>query len=35
VVVDSVNTLDRTIHFRAAVDPNCGFRDFQPGIPTF
>jgi len=35
LVVDSVNTLDRTIHFRATVDPNCGFRDFQPGIPTF
>jgi hypothetical protein len=34
-VVDSVNTLDRTIHFRATVDPNCGFRQFQPGIPTF
>jgi hypothetical protein len=35
LVVDSVNTLDRTIHFRATVDPNCGFRDFQPGIPVF
>jgi hypothetical protein len=35
LVVDSVNTLDRTIHFRATVDPNCGFRQFQPGIPTF
>ncbi len=35
IVVDSVNTLDRTIHFRATVDPNCGFRDFRPGIPTF
>jgi hypothetical protein len=35
LVVDSVNTLDRTIHFRATVDPNCGFRDFKPGIPVF
>jgi hypothetical protein len=35
LVIDSVNTLDRTIHFRATVDPNCGFREFQPGIPTF
>jgi hypothetical protein len=35
LVVDSVNTLDRTIHFRATVDPNCGFRDFLPGIPAF
>jgi hypothetical protein len=35
LVVDSVNALDRTIHFRATVDPNCGFRDFQPGIPVF
>lgn len=35
LVVDSVNTLDRTVHFRATVDPNCGFREFEPGIPTF
>jgi hypothetical protein len=35
LVVDSVNTLDRTIHFRATVDPNCGYRDFQPGLPAF
>lgn len=35
LVVDSVNTLDRTIHFRSTVDPNCGFRQLKPGIPTF
>jgi hypothetical protein len=34
-VVASVNTTDRTIHFRATVDPNCGFRSFYPGIPAF
>ena len=35
MVVDRVTPLDRTTAFRATVDPNCGFRDFQPGIPTF
>jgi hypothetical protein len=35
LVVDSVNTLDRTIHFRATVDPNCGYRDFLAGLPAF
>lgn len=35
VIVDSVNTTTRTVHFRATIDPNCGFRSFHPGIPTF
>jgi hypothetical protein len=35
VVIDSVNITDRTIHFRATVDPNCGYRSFRPGVPAF
>ncbi len=35
-VVDSVNRVTRTIHFRAVEDPNCGYREFNVGnIPTF
>jgi hypothetical protein len=34
-IIDSVNTLMRTIHFRATEDPNCGYRSFATGIPTF
>jgi hypothetical protein len=34
-IIDSVNVINRTIHFRATTDPNCGFRSFQPGIPSF
>jgi hypothetical protein len=34
LVLDSVNLSLRTIHFRATVDPNCGFRSFLPGLPT-
>ncbi len=33
LVIDSVNTEARTIHFRMRVDPNCGFRSFAEGIP--
>lgn len=33
MVIDSVNTTNRTIHFRLTVDPNCGFRSFAEGIP--
>jgi len=33
IVIDSVNTTNRTIHFRLTVDPNCGFRSFAEGIP--
>jgi hypothetical protein len=35
IVIDSVNTRTRTIHFRTTIDPNCGFRSFHPGIPSF
>ncbi len=34
-IIDSVNTVTRTVHFRATTDPNCGYRDFQPGLPPF
>jgi hypothetical protein len=35
-VVDSVNVIQRTVHFRATEDPNCGYRDLVPdSIPTF
>lgn len=34
-VVDSFNLTLKTIYFRATVDPNCGFRSFTPGLPTF
>jgi hypothetical protein len=34
-VVDSMNLALRTIYFRATVDPNCGYRSFAPGLPTF
>jgi hypothetical protein len=34
-IVDSVNAKTRTIHFRATEDPNCGYRSFAPGIPSF
>jgi hypothetical protein len=34
-VIDSVNTRTRTIHFRATEDPNCGYRSFAKGIPSF
>ena len=34
-IIDSVNTTTRTIHFRATEDPNCGYRSFAPGIPSF
>lgn len=33
MVIDSVNTTNRTIHFRFTVDPNCGFRSFAEGVP--
>jgi hypothetical protein len=34
VVVDSVQTASRAIFFRVVVDPNCGYRSFQPGLPS-
>jgi hypothetical protein len=32
--VDSVAVDSRTIFVRAVLDPNCGFRSFESGIPT-
>ena len=34
LVVDSVNSAARTVHFRVGLDPNCGFRSFAPGVPN-
>jgi hypothetical protein len=34
LVVDSVNSVTRTVHFRVGLDPNCGFRSFAPGVPN-
>jgi hypothetical protein len=33
LVLDSVNVQNRTIHLRADIDPNCGYRSFLPGLP--
>jgi len=35
VVVDSVDTRTRSLFIRFTSDPNCGFRSFAPGLPTF
>ena len=32
--VISIDMTARTIQFELGLDPNCGFRSFQPGIPT-
>lgn len=34
-VVDSVFPADRRIRVRGRVNPNCGFRSFGDGVPTF
>jgi hypothetical protein len=34
-VIDSINTTLKTLYFRATEDPNCGYRSFAPGLPTF
>ena len=34
LVVESVSLVNRTINVRAILDPNCGFRSFEPGIPS-
>jgi hypothetical protein len=34
-VIDSINTSLKTLYFRATEDPNCGYRSFLPGVPTF
>ena len=35
ISVDSVNLASRSIYFRMGLDPNCGFRSFAEGVPTF
>jgi len=44
IVIDSINytpfdaftnPAGNTIYFRIVVDPNCGFRSFKEGRPTF
>ncbi len=35
VVIDSAKlTTTRAIYLRQTVDPNCGFKSFEPGLPT-
>jgi hypothetical protein len=34
IAVDSVNAATRTLYVRLGLDPNCGFRSFEEGIPT-
>jgi hypothetical protein len=34
IAVDSVVKQSRAITVKAVLDPNCGFRSFEPGIPT-
>ncbi len=34
ISIDTVFLANRTIKFRLAFDPNCGYRSFAPGIPT-
>lgn len=34
-IIDSLNLTLKTVYFRATVDPNCGYRSFAPGLPTF
>lgn len=34
ISVMSIDMATRTIQFELGMDPNCGFRSFQPGIPT-
>ena len=33
IAVDSVNLSSRTIYFKMGLDPNCGFRSFEEGLP--
>ena len=34
IAVDSVTLSSRTIYLRMGLDPNCGFRSFEEGVPT-
>jgi hypothetical protein len=33
VNIDSVNVVTKTINVTVTVDPNCGFRSFEEGVP--
>lgn len=35
LAVDSVKLDSRTVYLRMGLDPNCGFRSFADGVPTF
>jgi len=35
LAVDSVKLDSRTVYLRMGLDPNCGFRSFADGLPTF
>lgn len=32
--IKAIDPISRTIVFRMTYDPNCGFRSFEPGVPT-
>ncbi len=32
--IKAVDPISRQIVFRITYDPNCGFRSFEPGVPT-
>lgn len=34
VVIDSVQPASRAIYLRQVLDPNCGYRSFEPGLPA-
>ena len=34
ISVLTIDTAARTIQLQLGIDPNCGFRSFQPGLPT-
>lgn len=34
VVIDSVQLATRAIYLRQVMDPNCGYRSFEPGLPS-
>ena len=35
IAIDTIFVATRQIKFRLGFDPNCGYRSFAPGIPTF
>ena len=32
--IKAIDPISRTIVFRMTYDPNCGFKSFEPGVPT-